>query len=63
MRAHRRVGQRVLLVEQKAPPAAPASSGDATRQWVESLLTLVSLSYGLGFLTVFVHTGVWACRC
>ena len=57
MRAHRRVGQRVLLVEQKAPPAAPASSGDATRQWVESLLTLVSLTYGLGFLTVFVHTG------
>lgn len=57
MRSHRRPSQRVLLVEQKAPPAEPASSGDATRQWVESLLTLASLTYGLGFLTVYIHTG------
>jgi hypothetical protein len=57
MRSHRRPSQRVLLVEQKASPVAPASSSDATRQWVESLLTLASLTYGLGFLTVYVHTG------
>lgn len=48
--------QRVLLVE-PAAPAEPAAAGESTRKWVESLLTLASLTYGLGFLTVFVHTG------
>lgn len=55
--------QRLLVVERSAAPvtpvvtSAPEPDSDPTKRMVEKLLALASLTYGLGFVTVFVHTG------
>lgn len=54
-----RVIERPAAAPAPAPvvAAAPDPDSDPTKRWVEKLLALASLTYGLGFLTVFVHTG------
>lgn len=56
---------RWLVLERPAAAATPAPvvasppepDSDPTKRLVEKLLALASLTYGLGFVTVFVHTG------
>lgn len=61
---HRPPAEKWLLFERLPPAPAPAAAPakaedepDPAKRLVEKLLMLASITYGLGFVTVFVHTG------